>query len=145
MDRLWAKVQRAGPDECWPWTGAVDSDGYGRIGLGGTARLVHRVVYELEVGPIPDGMEVRHTCDNPPCCNPAHLLPGTHAENMADMVERGRHVPRPAHDERTHCKNDHPFTEENTNWMSPPGRRPYKRCRRCQAEASARYQKRKLR
>lgn len=50
----------------------------------------HRVAYEVWVGPIPKGHVVRHTCDNPPCINPAHLVSGTNAENSRDMVDRGR-------------------------------------------------------
>lgn len=53
-------------------------------------RTVHRVAYELAVGPIPDGLCVLHSCDNPPCCNPAHLSLGTHTENMKHKMDRGR-------------------------------------------------------
>lgn len=77
----------AGQDACWPWAGPRFRTGYGRIGHHGYA---HRVVYVLAHGAIPSGNVVRHTCDNPPCCNPAHLVAGTHADNMADMVARGR-------------------------------------------------------
>lgn len=76
-----------GPDACWPWQGPRFRAGYGRSGHHGYA---HRAAYENAHGPIPPGMVVRHRCDNPPCCNPAHLVLGTHAENMADMVARGR-------------------------------------------------------
>lgn len=92
MDRLWPKVQIGEPDECWPWQGAK-VEGYGLIGRSraeGPA-LTHRVVLEDKLGrPITPGMVARHTCDNPPCCNPSHLVEGTYSQNTRDMVERGR-------------------------------------------------------
>ena len=81
----------AGPDECWPWTRGKSSDGYGRVyANGGNAIAAHRVAYEMVHGPIPAGAEIMHSCDNPPCCNPAHLRYGSHAENMAEMSARQR-------------------------------------------------------
>lgn len=80
--------------ECLEFTGYRDDNGYGIIGVGGRAgrlRLVHRVVYTAIKGPIPEGAEVMHECDNPPCCNIAHLRIGTHWENMQDMIKKGRH------------------------------------------------------
>lgn len=52
--------------------------------------MAHRIAYELLVGPIPESMFLLHSCDNRSCCNPAHMRPGTNAENMQDMVDRGR-------------------------------------------------------
>lgn len=83
---------------CWLWLGAEDENGYGRVVAGdGTRRIVkaHRRVYELLVGPIPEGMMLRHKCDTRCCVNPAHLEPGTVTDNARDMVERGR-LPNPA-------------------------------------------------
>lgn len=72
----------AEPSGCMTWAGSRDKDGYGRVGAGnGRPELVHRVVYLLEVGPIPAGAEIDHLCMNRPCANPAHLEPVTHAEN----------------------------------------------------------------
>lgn len=92
-ERLWSRVQIGAPDECWPWLGAMNKQtGYGAISLPGRGAGMagtHRVAYELTNGPV-DGLEVRHTCDNRPCCNPGHLIPGSHAENMQDMAERAR-------------------------------------------------------
>jgi len=90
--RFWSHVDVRGADECWPWTRARTGIGYGRFSVGGRrGRLLtaSRVAYELTHGPL-GAAEARHRCDNPPCCNPAHLIPGTHAQNMADMAERGR-------------------------------------------------------
>lgn len=64
--------------------------GYGDFWLNGDMVLAHRAAYELLVGPIPDGMRVLHRCDNPPCVNPEHLWVGTDADNVADMVRKGR-------------------------------------------------------
>jgi len=79
---------------CWIWLGTLDKDGYGktthsRDGLKRDVRA-HRLVYELLVGPIPHGALLRHSCDNPCCVNPDHLCVGTHQDNVADRVGRGR-------------------------------------------------------
>lgn len=91
--RFWLKVDRRGDDECWPWTAYRSKKGYGHIKVGGKRGSViaaHRVAYELKLGDIPPGMLVCHSCDNPPCCNPAHLWVGTNDDNMADMARKGR-------------------------------------------------------
>lgn len=89
-EALDAKTPAGAPDDCWEWGGSPDHDGYGVVSWGGTQYKAHRVAYELHVGPIPEGLVVRHNCDNPPCVNPAHLLLGTQADNVRDMHERGR-------------------------------------------------------
>lgn len=84
-------TDKRGPDECWPWTGNSDKDGYGLIGYQRRNLRAHRVAYETETGEaIPAGLVVRHACDNPPCQNPRHLSLGTHADNIRDKIERGR-------------------------------------------------------
>lgn len=75
---------------CWEWQGAK-SYGYGVIMRNRERLRVHRVSYELWCDTIPDGMVLRHKCDNPGCVNPTHLEPGTQAENIQDIVVRGRH------------------------------------------------------
>jgi HNH endonuclease len=81
------------PAGCWEWNGKRNKYNYGRFtakGLGISETMAHRVMYEFFIGPIPDGLLVRHKCDNPPCVNPAHLLVGTYQDNVNDMMERGR-------------------------------------------------------
>lgn len=81
-----------GPDACWPWQGTVNGGGYGKMTVTtGLRRYAHRVSWELVNGPIPKGLNVLHHCDNPPCCNPAHLWIGTQRDNMNDKVSKGRH------------------------------------------------------
>lgn len=75
-------------EPCMEWEGSRRPDGYGRVGN----KLAHRLVYMELNGPIPPEVKVRHTCDNPPCYEPTHLIAGTQAENMADMLARGRHA-----------------------------------------------------
>ena len=87
-DRFWPKIDRSGgPSACWPWIGARNRRGYGRISVGGKNQLAHRVAYSLVVG-TPEGTMILHSCDNPPCCNPAHLRSGTAGDNTDDYRTR---------------------------------------------------------
>ena len=91
--RFWKRVAKS--DECWLWTGGLHSKGYGLFYCrpdGTTMRAVgaHRFSYELHHGPIPAGMLVCHSCDNPPCVNPAHLFLGSPKANIHDMMSKGR-------------------------------------------------------
>lgn len=88
-----------GPNDCLIWTKARSPFGYGRISRGARGagyEVTHRVAWELEHGPIPDGMFVLHHCDNPPCSNIEHLFLGTLSDNTQDMLVKGRasgHIP----------------------------------------------------
>jgi len=106
-----------GDDDCWRWGGFVDSGGYGRTYWKGESWAAHRVAYELERGMIPAGLFLDHLCRNRACVNPDHLEPVSHQENMR----------RGARAQQTHCKNGHPFDEENT-YRSKRSRH----CRICQ-------------
>ena len=77
------------PDGCWVWTGYNDGR-YGLISIKGKEEKAHRASYRQYVGEIPDGYSVMHACDNTLCMNPEHLSVGTHADNMKDMVDKGR-------------------------------------------------------
>ncbi len=88
--RFWGKVQKAGLDDCWPWTSQFDRYGYGRVYFQGKVRSTHRIAYFLSTGNDPDGFSICHSCDNPACCNPVHLFLGTHQINMTDRNAKGR-------------------------------------------------------
>lgn len=95
-DRLWAKCIRTA-NGCLEWQGYRGSYGYGSIGTGGASgagggRTVrtHQAAWVVTYGPIPVGYFVCHTCDNPPCCDPAHLFLGTPRDNTQDMIRKNR-------------------------------------------------------
>jgi hypothetical protein len=97
VDRFWEKVDRRAANECWPWTAATTFGGYGVIGeFGKHGRLIraNRLAYILSNGDIGPREVVRHTCDNPNCVNPRHLVAGTKKDNTADMISRGRTNPK---------------------------------------------------
>ena len=104
---FWEKVDTTG--NCWLWTGRKNSRGYGQTG--GPEQMAHRTAYVLVVGPIPDGLELDHLCRVRACVKPSHLEPVTHAENC-----------RRAALARTHCRQGHPYTKDNTIWIKGGGR-----------------------
>lgn len=94
VERFWSKVDRLGDGECWRWIGLTKANrssmAYGSFRTDNGMRPAHRVSFQLCVGAIPDGLIVRHKCDNPLCVNPSHLETGTHKDNVADRYKRGR-------------------------------------------------------
>lgn len=130
IDRLMAKVVEKG--DCWVWTGAVGSSGYGQIGLGGRVSKsvsTHRYSYEFHRGEIPAGLVLDHLCGVILCCNPWHLDPVTQAENIRRRAAR-----------RTTCSAGHTYTPEST-YTGRNGRE----CRICHAEREAARRVRKRR
>ncbi len=96
---LWSKVDKRGEDECWNWKGFINHDGYGRTWINDYGYFAHRVIYNLVYPNVitlnaPKTTDefgfLLHTCDNPSCCNPKHLIVGTHKDNMEDKVRKGR-------------------------------------------------------
>lgn len=115
--------------DCWQWTGSrTVSRGvpwYGKTKNRGRTLLAHRVAWEFANGPIPDGLDVLHRCDNPICVNPDHLFLGTHTDNMQDRLAKGRKPNRM----KSHCPQGHPYEGENL-YVDPRG---YRQCATCMA------------
>lgn len=108
-------------ESCWNWTGCKNKDGYGRVSINGVNHYPHRWFYELSYGKVKDGLELDHKCHNTSCCNPDHLDEVTHLENMRRSFGN-------QNTKKTHCKNGHEFTKENT-W-NYNGRRHCKICKK---------------
>lgn len=94
---FWIAVAVGDPEECWPWKGPKAPQGYGRCpkGLPERSGLAHRAAYAYANGELPGAKWVLHRCDNPPCCNPAHLFLGDSMSNVRDMDRKGRRVSTP--------------------------------------------------
>lgn len=128
-ERFWRKVDKRGPDDCWEWQAGKSSFGYGAFGINGRSHRAHRVAKMLSGVDLGDQI-VRHACDNPACCNPAHLLLGTLADNNRDMWERNRASGTcAANAAKTHCPKGHPLSGENLH-ISPRGLRICQECNR---------------
>lgn len=92
--RFWSKVMVRGPNECWPWL-ACRKRGYGEVRIGFGHYVATRVAYKLATGADPGDLDVCHTCDNPPCCNPSHFFLGTQVDNNTDRDLKGRCTGQP--------------------------------------------------
>lgn len=122
LDRLSQPTDKG----CMEFVSGRDPCGYGKLHVGGRQyRAAHRVAYEEFIGPLPDRAVVCHSCDNPPCCNPAHLWLGTKSGNAMDSVAKGRHT----NAAKTHCSRGHEFTPQNTYWRPKGDGRDCKSCR----------------
>ena len=127
--RFWTKVRKG--DGCWEWTAGQSKAGYGLFWLDGGMRSAHRVAYELEHGPIPDGLQIDHLCRNRLCVRASHMEAVTQRENVR-RGEGGRH-----HAVKTHCPQGHAYDAENTYVKN--GRR---NCRTCQRDSARRHRER---
>ena len=115
------------PESCWLWPKYLKPNGYGFLRVAGKNKYVHRISYEMFVGPIPEDMTIDHLCKVRHCVNPAHMEVVTRGENAlrgdSPMAKNAR---------KTHCKHGHEFTPENTILVKL-GRQ----CRSCSREKSA--------
>lgn len=124
--RFWKLVDKRGPDECWPWTGTRQFNGYGHISIDRWRISAHRLAYAVAKGSIPPALFVCHTCDNRICVNPSHLFLGTSRDNAQDALQKGRlHKPYEPGKLRP-CRKGHPVTEENRTRTGQKSR-----CRTC--------------
>lgn len=124
LTRFMKKVDKRGPNECWPWLASKRAHGYGAFLLNGRVMNSSRAAYLLLVGDLPEWQVVCHSCDNPSCVNPAHLWAGSQADNLSDMRTKGRGY---SHGRTvTACPRGHEYTAANTRVYK--GRR---HCRQC--------------
>ena len=129
LDRLLAKVRY--DRGCWSFTGAIDAHGYGRLNIGGTSALAHRVAFENLVGPA-GSADLDHLCRNPSCVNPDHLEPVSQSENLLRGARRAASLAK------THCPKGHDLTPENTRNRPGKGRE----CRECARDYLRAYKRR---
>lgn len=131
LDRFWEKVRDV--DECWIWIGSKSSLGYGHFTIGKKLFLAHRWLYEVLIGPIPEGLTLDHLCRQPSCVRPGHLEPVTSKENTLRGIS-----PAAMNALKTHCKQGHPFEGDNV-FLNNRGER---QCRTCVRARELAYRKR---
>ncbi len=130
--RFWAKVDKSGgPESCWLWNAVKHDCGYGRFFNNSKRLLAHRVSYEMQVGPIPEGFVIDHLCRTPACVNPKHLEAVTNRENVLRGIG-----PTAKNASKTHCSKGHELTPENT--YTPPSYQNSRMCVKCRQDISLR-------
>lgn len=135
-ERFWDRVEKT--QTCWLWIAGTKNSGYGVFAPErDRTYMAHRYGWTLTRGPIPGGMLVCHTCDNKLCVRPEHLFLGTPKDNMDDMREKGRARWGTYNKVKTHCRNGHEYTPENTE-TDRRGRRACRICRRANNRAAYR-------
>lgn len=144
IERFFQKVDKSGSEaypDCWIWTGGRTSKDYGAFKYYQDRSAIgsHVSSYLFHIGEIPEGMLVRHRCDNPPCVNPEHLIIGSKSDNMKDMVERDRHgwVNR----ERTHCRRGHEFSVVGVKVSTKANGKSFRTCKECSRMMDAKRRK----
>lgn len=132
------QVQVVPESDCWWFVpGKPNRGGYKTFMWGGRHELAHRFAYKLWKGEIPTGLNVLHSCDTPPCCNPDHLRVGTDMDNMQDRLARGKyHTDNNVQRAKTHCPQGHEYTPETTYFFE--NRRYCKPCHKQHSAAHAR-------
>ena len=138
LERIDARYTKPSEDECWVWTGYLNSSGYGHAHAGyvnGKQKMIltHRAMYELYVGQIPLDLTIDHLCRNRACGNPKHLRILTLSENSSDNGNA----------RKTHCPQGHEYTDENTYYQKQANGKLWRNCRACDRESSRRYAKAK--
>lgn len=108
---------------CWEWQGARNTLDYGQVVINDKRIMVHRLMYWTGVKDFDKSLDVCHTCDNPPCCNPAHLWIGDPKTNSRDCVQKGRHYKA----SNTHCPRGHSYAEHGVRH----GKQKWRHCRVC--------------
>ena len=125
------KSRMVNTNDCIIYEGSFDKDGYGKTVHEGRDVRAHRLSWEHEFGPIPDGLWVLHHCDNPPCINTDHLFLGTALDNARDCTSKNRNIQK----NKTHCYKGHEFNEKNTRFTKTG----HRHCRPCMAAHQIKY------
>lgn len=134
--RVWSRVDVRGPDECWPWIGSRLRDGRGRFHWMGRSMTAPRIIWAIVNGLVPPPhLFVCHACDNPPCCNPAHLWLGTNSQNLRDASAKQQLGGQ----NRTHCPAGHPYSGSNLIIKRSPQNHFRRFCRACDVLHKQKY------